>query len=256
MGFHGKDRICDLLNGERSVLSIYLTADYPHLNDTVPMIRELESLGVDMVEIGIPFSDPLADGPIIQETGTVALRNGMTLELLFDQLANIRDEISLPLILMGYLNPVLQFGVERFCKQCSNVGIDGIILPDLPLEEYEGNYRQLFQNYGLKNIFLITPQTSEDRIRQIDEASNGFIYMVSVAGTTGSKLKVQDQIPYFKRIDRMNLKTPRLIGFGINDQETFEVACTHSEGGIVGSGFLKALGDGCSVKDFIKKFKQ
>ncbi len=181
------NRITKKLQEEGKLLSIYFTAGYPELEDTVPIIKALEKHGVDMIEIGLPFSDPLADGPTIQESSTAALHNGMSTELLFKQLQGIRDEVELPLIIMGYFNPVLQYGVEAFCARCAEVGVDGLILPDLPLDVYQEEYEAIFKQYGLQNMFLITPQTSDERIRQIDEASEGFIYMVSSASTTGAK---------------------------------------------------------------------
>ena len=222
------------------LLSIYFTAGYPKLGDTVEIIQQLEENGVDMVEIGLPFSDPLADGPTIQASSQTALKNGMTTDLLFRQLKDIRKTVSIPLILMGYFNPVLQFGVENFCKKCAEIGIDGLILPDLPLAEYEEHYAEIFRKYNLINIFLITPQTSEERIRQIDAASEGFIYMVSSASVTGSSSGFGEEA-YFKRIASLSLKNPQIIGFGINNSETFQQATKHAKGAIIGSAFIKML---------------
>lgn len=227
---------------KENILSVYFTAGHPSLNDTVEIIQQLEKNGVDLIEIGMPFSDPTADGPTIQRSSETALKNGMSLKLLFEQLKDIRSTVKIPLILMGYINPVYQFGVEKFCEKCAETGIDGLILPDLPLDEYEAFYKPVFEKYNLHNILLITPQTGEQRILQIDEASSGFIYMVSSSSTTGSGKKVEDfQREYFERIKAMNLKNPRIIGFGISDRATFENACKYASGAIIGSAFVKAI---------------
>ncbi|WP_282051024.1 tryptophan synthase subunit alpha [Maribacter aquivivus] len=236
------NRITTKLQEDKKLLSIYFTAGYPALNDTVQIIQDLEKNGVDMIEIGLPFSDPLADGPTIQESSTAALKNGMTTEILFNQLKDIRKTVSIPLIIMGYFNPMLQYGVEAFCKKCQEIGIDGLILPDLPLDVYQEDYEAIFKKYGLINVFLITPQTSDTRIRQIDDASNGFIYMVSSASVTGSKSGFgQEQESYFERIAAMNLKNPQIVGFGIKDEETFQQATKTAKGAIIGSAFIKHL---------------
>ena len=251
-----KNRINQLFETKKeNILSVYFTAGFPSLNDTVEIIQQLEKNGVDLIEIGMPFSDPTADGPTIQHTSEVALKNGMSLDLLFEQLRNIRQTVKIPLILMGYLNPVYQFGVERFCAKCAEIGIDGTILPDLPLDEFEQDYKSLFKKNNLHNILLITPQTSESRIRQIDEASAGFIYMVSSSSTTGAGKKVEDfQQSYFERIQNMNLKNPRLIGFGISDYATFYNACIFSNGAIVGSAFVKSFNPALSIDVSISRF--
>ena len=236
------NRITSKLKEDKKLLSIYFTAGYPSLNDTVKIIEDLENNGVDMIEIGLPFSDPLADGPTIQESSTAALKNGMTTEILFSQLKDIRKTVSIPLIIMGYFNPMLQYGVEAFCKKCQEIGIDGLILPDLPLDVYQEEYKEIFKKHGLLNVFLITPQTSDDRIHQIDNASNGFIYMVSSASVTGSKSGFgQEQESYFERIAKMNLKNPQIVGFGIKDEETFKQATKTAKGAIIGSAFIKHL---------------
>lgn len=236
------DRIGEAFQKEGNLLSIYFTAGFPNLGDTLPILRELQDSGVDMIEIGLPFSDPLADGPTIQESSMAALKNGMTTKVLFEQLSDVRPEIHLPLILMGYFNPVLQFGVEAFCKECQKVGIDGLILPDLPLEIYEKEYRPIFENYGLKMIFLITPQTSKERIRRIDAASNAFIYMVSSASTTGAREGFEASAEtYFQRISEMNLNNPQIVGFGISNAQTFNQATQYARGAIIGSAFIKNL---------------
>ncbi len=238
------NRIKQILKANKKLLSIYFTAGYPKLDDTVEILQQLEKNGVDLVEIGLPFSDPLADGPTIQKSSEEALKNGMTTNLLFEQLKDIRKTVSIPLILMGYFNPVLQFGVENFCKKCAEVGIDGLILPDLPLAEFQEHYAEIFKKYGLLNIFLITPQTSEERIRQIDAASEGFIYMVSSASVTGSSSGFGNaQEEYFKRIASLSLKNPQIVGFGINNSETFQQATKHAKGAIIGSAFIKMLSE-------------
>lgn len=225
-----------------NILSAYYTAGFPKLQDTVQIAEYLEKSGADMIEIGMPFSDPLADGPTIQQSSMQALQNGMSLRLLFEQLQHIRQHVRIPLILMGYMNPVLQYGIEKFCQHCQQVGVDALILPDLPMQEYLHEYKELFESYGLYNIFLITPQTSEDRIRLIDENSHGFIYMVSSASITGAKSGItSEQTAYFERIRNMQLKNPTLIGFGISNQETFSKACTYASGAIIGSAFIKVL---------------
>lgn len=225
-----------------NIISVYFTAGFPKLNLTDSIIKELEYAGADLVEVGMPFSDPLADGPTIQQSSTVALENGMNIELLFEQLEGIRKEVSMPIILMGYLNPVMQFGVEAFCKRCAEVGVDGLIIPDLPIEEYQREWKSVFEANGLQNIFLITPQTTEDRIRMIDEISDGFIYMVSSSATTGARTNSFDaQLEYFDRVNNMGLKNPRLIGFGISNYQTFSTACKYASGVIIGSAFVKAL---------------
>lgn len=236
------NRIIEKLKEPKKLLSIYFTAGYPQLNDTVNIIKSLENNGVDMIEIGLPFSDPLADGPTIQDSSTAALKNGMSSELLFQQLANIRDTVNIPLIIMGYFNPMLQFGVEAFCKKCQEVGIDGLIIPDLPADVYNEQYRHIFETYGLINIFLITPQTSEERIQFIDSISNGFIYMVSSASVTGSQSGFgAEQETYFKRIHTMQLKNAQIVGFGIKDKDTFNQATQYAKGAIIGSAFIKML---------------
>lgn len=236
------NRINKRLKEDKKILSIYFTAGFPELNDTVKIIQELEKNGVDLIEIGLPFSDPLADGPTIQESSTMALNNGMNTELLFEQIKDIRKTVSIPLIIMGYFNPVFQYGVVAFCKRCQEIGIDGLILPDLPLDVYQNDYAEIFKKYGLVNVFLITPQTSDSRIKQIDEASDGFIYMVSSASTTGATSGFgNEQRNYFNRIATLNLKNPQIVGFGINNAETFQQATETAAGAIIGSAFIKHL---------------
>ncbi len=236
------NRIQSKLEENKKLLSIYFTAGYPNLNDTVSIIQDLEKNGVDMIEIGLPFSDPLADGPTIQESSTAALKNGMTTETLFNQLKDIRKTVEIPLIIMGYFNPMLQYGVEAFCKKCQEIGIDGLIIPDLPVDVYHEEYQAIFEKYGLVNVFLITPQTSDERIQYIDSVSNGFIYMVSSASTTGAKSGFgNEQTQYFERIAKMDLKNPQVIGFGISNNETFTAATKYAKGAIIGSAFVKHL---------------
>lgn len=252
------NRINQKLQEDNKILSIYFSAGYPSLNDTVQIIEDLEKNGVDLIEIGLPFSDPLADGPTIQESSTEALRNGMTTEVLFNQLKDIRKTVTIPLIIMGYFNPMMQYGVEAFCKKCSEIGIDGLIIPDLPVDVYAEQYQAIFEKYGLINVFLITPQTSDERIHFIDSVSNGFIYMVSSASVTGSQSGFGDtQENYFNRIATMNLKNPQIIGFGINDAETFKQATRFAKGAIIGSAFIKNLTDNGvgSIGEFVKAIR-
>ena len=252
------NRIKQKLQEDKKILSIYFSAGYPKLNDTVRIIEDLEKNGVDLIEIGLPFSDPLADGPTIQESSTAALKNGMHTALLFEQLKDIRKTVSIPLIIMGYFNPVLQFGVEAFCAQCEKIGIDGLILPDLPLDVYKEEYEDIFKKYGLINVFLITPQTSEERIRAIDDASEGFIYMVSSASTTGAKQGFgSEQSDYFDRIAQMDLKNPQIVGFGISNAETFQQATQKAKGAIIGSAFIKHLTKNGvdTIGDFVKQIR-
>lgn len=242
------------------ILNIYTTAGYPNFGDTMLVLNALQEGGVDIIEIGMPYSDPIADGETIQQSNQVSLDQGMTVTHLFDQLKNMRPSISVPVLLMGYINPVLQFGVERFCQKCQEVGVDGLILPDLPLAEYQQSYQSIFEQYGLLNIFLITPQTSDERIIQIDAVSEGFIYMVSSASTTGAKSGIStDQETYFKRIDNMKLKNPRLVGFGISDRESFIKASNGASGAIIGSAFVKLLGNARNLREeivgFVKSIK-
>jgi len=245
---------------QKDILNIYFTAGYPNLNDTGALILALEKAGADLIEIGMPYSDPLADGPTIQESGQIALKNGMTLPLLFEQIATVRNDTEIPLIMMGYFNQVMQYGEERFIKKCKEVGVDGLILPDMPLHVYEEQYQSLFEQANICHSFLITPQTDETRIRKIDVLSSGFVYMVSNASITGAKRDISEaQLAYFERINDMQLKNPRLIGFGISDYATYKTACTYANGAIIGSAFIRALKDtndiDTTVNDFIKGVK-
>jgi tryptophan synthase alpha chain len=236
------DRLFQEKQGE--ILSVYITAGYPQLADTVPLLEALQKHGADMVEIGIPFSDPLADGTVIQESSQLALRNGMKLDLLFKQLEGIRPAIQMPLILMGYFNPILKMGMERFLERCRDAGIDGVIVPDLPPAEYEVRYLELFRTYGVHNTLLITPHTEENRIRRIADLSGGFLYLVADASTTGMRNIIGDhQLEYFQRIHDMGLPVPGLIGFGISNRPTFLAACKYARGAIIGSAFIRAIGE-------------
>ena len=253
-----KNRIDEVFKNKKKILSIYFSAGHPNLEDTTSILKKLQSSGVDMIEIGLPFSDPLADGPVIQKSSSKALRNGMTTEKLFNQLEGVRKEINIPLIIMGYFNPIMQYGVEKFCEKCKLIGIDGLIIPDLPVSVYKDDYKELFDKHGLYNIFLITPQTSVERINYIDKASKGFIYMVSSSGVTGVKSNFNEvQTKYFKRIKSMNLNTPTIIGFGISNQETFNSASEYSSGAIIGSAFINFLETKGVVKinEFIKSIR-
>ena len=224
------------------LLSVYFCAGSPTLNGTAQVIKDLEQNGVNMIEIGIPFSDPMADGVVIQNAATEALRNGMSLKLLFQQLRDIRQEVSIPLVLMGYLNPIYQFGFQHFCEECAACGIDGVIIPDLPFRDYKQTFKQIADQYDIRVIMLITPETSEERIREIDAHTDGFIYMVSSASTTGAQQDFDRQKQaYFEKVDSLNLRNPRMVGFGISNQQTFDAACSHASGGIIGSRFISLL---------------
>lgn len=246
-------------SGKKDILNVYYTAGYPKLDDTIRVAQALEAGGANMIEIGIPFSDPIADGPTIQESSTQALDNGMTLKLLIEQLKGLREKVSIPVLLMGYINPIVQYGFEAFCADCEEVGVDGLILPDLPMYEYEELYRPVLAKHGLYNIFLISPQTSDERIKKIDELSSGFVYMVSSSSITGAKGDITDsQIDYFNRVNSMNLENKRLIGFGISNRSTFSEACKYGDGAIIGSAFIKLLGEDASdesIKRFISEIK-
>ena len=252
------NRIDKKLKEEGKLLSIYFTAGFPNLNDTADIIIKLQESGVDMIEIGLPFSDPLADGPTIQDSSMSAINKGMNTDILFNQLKDIRNKVSIPLIIMGYFNPILQYGVEKFCKRCNEIGVDGLIIPDLPIDYYLENYKSIFEQNKLYNMFLIAPQTSDERIRKIDSISKGFIYMVSSSSITGSKNSFSsEQISYFERIEKMNLNTPRIIGFGVGNKETFNATVNYSKGAIIGSAFIKNLHENGidSIDSFIKSIR-
>jgi tryptophan synthase alpha chain len=250
------NRIDELFKEKQgNILSVYFTAGYPFLNSTVQIIKTLADAGADMLEIGMPFSDPMADGPVIQNSNATALTNGMSLKVLLSQIQGIRKEVKIPLLLMGYLNPVLQFGVDNFCRQCNENGIDGIILPDLPPSVYTEEFLPIFEKYNLYNILLISPKSDEIRIRAIDSISRGFIYLVSSSSVTGGKGQFSDeQISYFKRIREMKLQNPGLIGFGISNRDTFTQACLYARGGIIGSEFVKIIGQEGEISENIRQF--
>lgn len=225
----------------KNLLNVYCTAGFPKKESTGEVLLALQKAGVDMIELGMPYSDPIADGPVIQESNMIAIANGMTIELLFKQLKAVQKNIHVPIILMGYLNPVMQYGLEKFCKMASSVGVAGIILPDLPMYEYEHVYKKYFTQNNLCFIFLITPQTSKERILEADKLSAGFMYAVSSNSVTGSTLNKDGQNEYFATISSMKLKNPLMIGFGINDKKTFGNACKYSAGAIIGSAYIKAI---------------
>jgi len=250
-------RLQSLFQHKKDILSVYFTAGYPKLDSTREVIAALVKNGVDLIEVGFPFSDPLADGPVIQQSSTVALENGITTQIILEQLKDVRQGTPVHLVAMGYLNPILQFGMENFLKAIADIGFDGVILPDLPLEVYQEEYQTVFKQYGIDFICLITPQTSEERIRLIDSVSSGFIYMVSSASTTGAKNGIDNkQEEYFARIAGMKLKNPTLIGFGISNSETFQTACKWANGAIVGSAYIKALDSKGSIEEATSDFVQ
>jgi len=240
-----------------NILSVYFTAGYPNLEDTQVIMKSLQTAGADLIEVGIPFSDPVADGPTIQESNKIALDNGITVKKILKQLEEIKEEIHIPVILMGYLNPVYQYGVQKFCADCQKAGVSGLIIPDLPIREYISLYKSSFEDYDLSNIFLITPQTSADRIHEIDTISNAFIYMVSSSSTTGAKKGLtEEQVEYFERINKMDLKSPLLIGFGISDHLSFKQAAVYAHGAIIGSAFIKVLKDSIDLEKDIVAYVQ
>ncbi|CAN5379947.1 tryptophan synthase subunit alpha [soil metagenome] len=252
------NRIIELFSKkQKNILSVFYTAGFPNLEDTVSVALQLEKAGADLIEIGIPFSDPIADGPVIQASNKVALDNGMTVKKLLEQVREIRKSASLPIILMGYLNPVFQYGLEKFCKEAADSGVDGLILPDMPMDEYLREYKQVVEQSGLCNTFLISPTTSEERIRMIDDATTGFIYAVSASSITGARQGFSsDQEAYFAKLKNLKLKNPFLIGFGISTNETFAKACEYGAGAIVGSAFITALDSGEDIESFVKKLKE
>lgn len=246
---------------KQNILSIYYTAGYPELDSTLKIAQKLEEAGADFLEIGFPYSDPVADGSVIQRSSQTALESGMSVKVLFEQLKDLRKQVNIPILLMGYVNPMIQYGVKEFCQKAKEVGVDGVIVPDLPMYEYEDLYKQDFLDNGISNIFIVTPQTSEERIRKIDELSNGFIYLLSSSSTTGSALNISDDITaYYERVKAMNLKNPLIIGFGISDNNSFMRANKYANGAIVGSAFVKSLGESGSeylanINSFIKNIK-
>jgi tryptophan synthase alpha chain len=249
------DRIDQLFQAKKQrVLNIYCTAGYPDADSTVPVMQSLQKSGADLIELGMPYSDPLADGPVIQASSSKALANGMTINKLFNELADFRSKITLPVILMGYMNPILQYGFDKFCEKAASTGIDGLILPDLPMYEYETEYRSIINKYGLRFIFLVTPETSEERIRKLDDLSTGFLYAVSSSSTTGNERSIDLQKNYFKRLHDLKLKNPVLIGFGIKDKATFDAACEYANGAIIGSAYIKALENQADIQQATKEF--
>ena len=254
------DRINKLFQQKKkNILSIYFTAGFPHLEDTGEILSALQKHGSDLIEIGIPYSDPLADGPVIQQSSMVAIKNGITIKKIFAQLNGLRNlprsaVRDIPFILMGYLNPVLQYGFEKFCIDAKACGVDGIILPDLPMYEFEKEYKNIFEENGLNFIFLITPETSEERIRKIDALSNGFIYAVSSSSITGTDKNIDEQESYFQRLNNMKLNNKILIGFGIRNNSTFTAACKHAAGAIIGTAYIKAIENSKDIEDDTKKF--
>lgn len=238
------------------ILNVYCTAGYPELDSTLKVMKALQDNGADLIELGMPYSDPLADGPVIQASGSKALENGMSIETLFSQLKDFRKEIYVPVILMGYMNPVLQFGFEKFCQYCADAPVDGLILPDLPEYEYETEYGAIIQRYGLDFIFLVTPETSEERIRKLDALSRGFLYAVSSSSITGSDKDFSPVESYLERLQQMKLKNPILVGFGIKDKYTFNTACKHANGAIIGSAYIKALEHTTDIATTTKQFLQ
>lgn len=244
-----------LFSSKKNLLSIYFTAGFPKLDSTVTILQALEKAGVDFVEVGMPFSDPLADGNVIQNSGSQALRNGMSLKVLFEQLKDIRKKVKMPIVLMGYINPVLRFGMDRFIKKCAEIGIDGAIIPDLPYELYNERYRTAFEEVGLSNIFLITPQTPDERVRKLDSGSNTFLYMVSNAAVTGAQKGLSNfQLDYFSRIRNMKLKTPCVVGFGISNRESYMQVCEYAHGAIIGSAFVNMIAKSDDLEADIQSF--
>jgi tryptophan synthase alpha chain len=238
----------------RGVLSVYYTAGFPQLNSTLTIMKSLQDSGADLIELGMPYSDPLADGPVIQHSSAIALQNGMTIKKLFEQLKDFRKEISIPVLLMGYMNPILQYGFERFCSDAAYVGVDGLILPDLPEYEYETEYGAIVKKCGLDFVFLVTPETSEERVKKLDELSTGFLYAVSSSSTTGKDKNMNDVTVYLQRLKNLNLKNPVMVGFGIKDRQTFETACENANGAIIGTAYIKALGSNSDVKKATANF--
>jgi tryptophan synthase alpha chain len=251
------NRIDELFEKKKqSVLSVYCMAGYPELSSTIKVLKALQDNKVEMIELGMPYSDPLADGPVIQASGSKALANGMTIAKLFDQLRGFRKEIYIPVILMGYMNPILQYGFEKFCQHAAAIPIDGLILPDLPEYEFENEYGPIIQRYGLDFIFLVTPETSEARVRKLDSLSTGFLYAVSSSSTTGKDKNMTDVNAYLQRLKSYNLKNPIIVGFGIKDKQTFDTACQHANGAIIGTAYINALGKNADINEATKSFLQ
>ena len=239
---------------KNGILNIYYTAGYPQLNSTIEVMKALQENGTDIIELGMPYSDPLADGPVIQQSSSIALRNGITIKKLFEQLRNFRKEISIPVILMGYMNPVLQYGFEKFCAEAAAIGIDGLILPDLPEYEYENEFGPVIKKHGLDFIFLVTPETSDERIKKLDSLSSGFIYAVSSSSTTGSDKNMVEVRSYLQRLKGLKPLNPVLVGFGIKDKASFETACELANGAIIGTAYIKQLSKKGEIKELTKSF--
>ena len=242
--------------GGHGILNVYCTAGYPQLNSTIDVMQALQKNGADIIELGMPYSDPLADGPVIQQSSSVALANGMTIKKLFEQLKDLRKDISIPVLLMGYMNPILQYGFEKFCAGAAAVGVDGLILPDLPEHEFETEYGDIIKRHGLDFIFLVTPETSETRVKRLDDLSTGFLYAVSSSSTTGKDKNMTDVTGYLQKLKSLELKNPVLVGFGIKDKSTFDVACANASGAIIGTAYIKALANGGHIGDITREFLQ
>jgi len=248
-------RIGELFKRKKErVLSVYSTAGFPRLDSTLEVMKALETAGADLIELGMPYSDPLADGPVIQASSTRALENGMSLAVLFGQLKDMRASIRIPVLLMGYLNPILQYGFERFCESAARCGVDGLILPDLPIYEYETEYGPILRKYGLDFVFLVTPETSTDRIRKVDMLTTGFLYAVSSSSTTGKDTNMQEQEAYFERLRQMKLRNPVMVGFGIRDRSSFDAACRHANGAIIGTAYIRAIEQAADIDAATRKF--
>lgn len=255
LGVRAKSRIEELFKQkQRNILNVYCTAGYPQLDSTREVMKALQDNGADLIELGIPYSDPLADGPVIQASGSKAIQNGMTVSTLFEQLKDFRKEIYLPVVLMGYINQVLQYGFERFCADAEKLGIDGLIFPDLPMYEYENEYKEIIKKHNLDFIFLVTPETSEERIKKLDGLSSGFLYAVSSSSTTGKEKDFSMTENYLKKLQSLNLKNPVLVGFGIKDKQTFATACKYANGAIIGTAYIKALENAVDIKEATKQF--
>jgi tryptophan synthase alpha chain len=248
-------RVKELFEKKRSkVLSVYCTAGFPHLDSTMAVMRALQDNGADMIELGMPYSDPLADGPVIQASGSKALENGMSIARLFGQLTELRASIRVPVLLMGYLNPILQYGFDKFCEAAAAAGVDGLILPDLPTYEFESEYGPVIRQHGLEFVFLVTPETSPERIRKVDALSTGFLYAVSSSSTTGGNKDLADQDAYFARLEEMQLRNPVLVGFGVRDKVSFEAACRHTNGAIIGTAYIRAIEGATDIGKATKEF--
>ncbi len=249
-------RLSEAFQSGKKILNIYCTAGYPKLDSTLTVMKALQDSGADIIELGMPYSDPLADGETIQKSSAIALDNGMTMHVLFDQLAGMREQINIPVVLMGYMNPVLQYGFEQFCSDAAKAGVDGLILPDLPQHEFEKTYKAIIEKHGLNFIFLVTPETSEERIKKLDELSSGFLYAVSSSSTTGGEKDFNEVERYLQRLQGYGLKNPVLVGFGIKDKKTFNGACKYAQGAIIGSAYIKIIQHAQSPEAITRSFVQ